>query len=90
MIHFLWKLGDWFVKRKGGGGFICASGPVLPFGYPSYPNLPSQESFDHPKGGYVSDSWDDVFLSCDGLVGKLLADHLLRDGRWLGEDVSEQ
>ena len=36
------------------------SGPLLPFGLPSYPNLPPQESFDHPKGGYVCDSWEDV------------------------------
>ena len=63
------------MERGGGGGggrFICMSGPVLPFGKPSDPNLPPQESFDYPKGGYVLDSWEDVFSSCEGSAGKLL------------------
>ena len=35
-------------------------------------------------------SWEDVFSSCEGSAGKLLGDHLLRDGSRLGEDVSGQ
>ena len=66
-------------NRKGWGRFICASRAVLPFGYPSYSNLSPQESFDHPKCGYVRDSWKDVFSSCEGSVKKLLAGYLLRD-----------
>ena len=31
-------------------------------------NLPPQESFNHPKKGYVCDSWGDMFSSCDELV----------------------
>ena len=34
--------------------------------------------------------WEDVFLSCEGSTGKLLADHLLRDSNWLEEDMSGQ
>ena len=79
MIHFLWKVGDWFPKWNGGGRFICTT-TVFPFGWPSHLNLPSQGSFDHPKGYYVRDSWEDVFSSCDGSAGKLLVGHLLRDG----------
>ena len=47
-------------------------------------------SFDHPKDGYVRDSWEDVFSSCERSVRKLLVDHLLRDGSRLGEDVPGQ
>ena len=87
MIHFYWKVGDWFPKWKGGGRFICAS-TVFPFGEPSHPNLLSQGLFDHPKGGYVRDLWEDVFSSYEGSVGKLLAaGHLLRDGSRLQEEV---
>ena len=32
-------------------------------------------------------SWEDVFLSCEGLAGKLLADHLLRDGSRQEEEI---
>ena len=53
-------------------------------------NLPPQESFDHSKGGYVRDSWEYVFSSCEGSVRKLLAGHFLRDDSRLGEDVSGQ
>ena len=56
----------------------------------SYPNLPPQESFDYSKGSYVRDSWEDVFLSCEGSAIKLLTNQLLRDGSWLEEDVSGQ
>ena len=31
-----------------------------------------------------------MFLSCEGLAGKLLADHLLRDDNQLVEDVFGQ
>ena len=72
----------------GGGGerfiFVLVN---FPFGLPSYPNLPLQESFDHPKGGYIHDSWEDFFSSCEGSSGKLLASHILRDDSRLGEDV---
>ena len=44
-----------------------------------YLNLLPQESFDHPKGSYVCDSWEDVFSRYEGLAEKLLADHLLKD-----------
>ena len=44
----------------------------------------------HPKGGYVRSSWDNVFLSCEGLAGKLLAGHLLRDYSRLEEDMPGQ
>ena len=47
----------------------------------------SSASFDHSKDGYVRDSWEDVFSSCDELVGKLLDDHLLIEGSRLGEVV---
>ena len=50
----------------------------------------SRESFDHLKDGYLRDSWEDVFSTCDGSVEKLLTDHLLRDDSRLGEDVSGQ
>ena len=66
------------------------SGPVLPFGYPSYPNLLPQESINHPKGGYVHDSWEDVFSNCEGLACKILVGHFLKDGSQLREDVSGQ
>ena len=33
--------------------------------------------------------WEDVFWGCEGLARKLLADHLLRDGSRLEEDVPE-
>ena len=72
------------------GHFICTSGYVLPFKKPSYPNPPLQESFDHLKGGYVRDSWEDVFSSCKGSVGKLLVDHFLRDDSRLEENVFGQ
>ena len=32
--------------------------------------------------------WEDVFLSYEGSVGKLLVDHLLRDGSRLEEDMA--
>ena len=64
---------------------VCSS-----FWIAKYLNLPPQESFDHPKGGYVRDLWEDVFSSCEGSTGKLLAGHLLRDDSRLGEDVSRQ
>ena len=89
MIHFLWKVGDWFPKWKGGGRFICAS-TVFPFGQPSRLNLPPQGSFDHLKGGYVHGLWEDVFLSWEGSARKSLAGHLLRDGSRLEEDVLRQ
>ena len=72
------------MERGGGRRFLCPSGLVL------LPNLPPQESFDYPKGGYVRDSWEDVFSSCEGSAGKLLDAHFLRDGSRLGEDVSGQ
>ena len=53
-------------------------------------NLPPQESFDHPKGDYVRDSWENVCSSCKGSAGKLLDDHLLRDDSRLREDVFGQ
>ena len=81
------EVGDWFMKLKGGRRFICAS-TVFPFGYPSHLNLSPQGSFDHSKGGYVHGLWEDVFLSCEGSTGKLLVDHLLRDGSRLEEDMS--
>ena len=74
---------------EGGRCFICTSA-IFHFELPGYLNLPSQESFDHPKGSYVRDSWEDVFSSCEGLAGKLLVGHLLRDGSRLGEDVPRQ
>ena len=49
----------------GGGGGGGSPGLVLPFGYPNYLNLPPQETFDHPKDGYVCDSWGDTFSSCE-------------------------
>ena len=49
-----------------------------------------QESFDHLKDGYLCNLWDDVFSSCEGSVGKLLAGHLLREGSRLGKDVPKQ
>ena len=83
-------MGDRFPKSKGGGRFIYVS-TVFPFGEPSHPNLPPQGSFDHPKGGYVRDSWEDMFLGYEGSTDKLLAaGHLLRDGSLLEEDVPEQ
>ena len=83
-------MGDWFPKWKGGGHFICAS-TVFLFGKPSHLNLPPQGSFDHPKDGYVSDLWEDVFSSCEGLARILLvAGHLLRDGSRVEEDVPGQ
>ena len=41
MIHFLWKVGDWFPKLKEGRRFICAL-TVFPFGKVSCPNIPPQ------------------------------------------------
>ena len=38
----------------------------------------------------MRDTWEDVFLSCDGSARKLLADHLVRDDSQLGNDVSKQ
>ena len=78
MIHFLWKVSNWFPKWKGGRRFICTS-TVFPFGCLSRPNL-SQGSFDHPKGGYIRGLWEDMFLSCKRSIGKSLVEHLLRDG----------
>ena len=43
-----------------------------------------QESFDHLKDGYLRDSWEDVFPSCERSSRKLLTSHLLRDGSLLG------
>ena len=86
---FLWKVGDWFPKWKGGGRFICAS-TAFPFEFPSRPNFPPQGLFDHPKGGYLRGLYDDVLSSCKGSVGELLAGHFLRDNSWLGKNVSEQ
>ena len=57
---FYGKVVDWFLKWKRGRRFICAS-TVFPFGQSSPPNLPHQESFDHPKGGYVHGLWENVF-----------------------------
>ena len=34
--------------------------------------------------------WEDVFLSCEGSVGKSLDGHLLRDDNRLEEDVLGQ
>ena len=34
--------------------------------------------------------WEDVFLSCEGSTGKLLASHLLRDDSRLKEDMPGQ
>ena len=61
MIHFLWEVGDWFPKWKGGRCFTCAS-TVFPFGKLSCPSLPPQGSFDHFKGGYVRGLREDMFL----------------------------
>ena len=57
---------------------------------PTHLNLLPQESFNHLKDGYLRDSWEDVFSSCEGSTEKLLADHFLKDGSQLGEDVPGQ
>ena len=49
--------------------------------------IPPQGSFDHPNGSYIHGLWEDVFLSYEGSVGKLLTDHILRDDSRLEEDV---
>ena len=84
--------GKWVIGLRNGkvGRLIFSSGPVLPLDNQVIPNLLLQESFDHPKGGYVCDSWEDVFSICEGSAGKLLVVHLLGDGSWLGDDVSGQ
>ena len=41
-------------------------------------------------GGYVRGLGEDMFLSCKGSTGKLLADHLLRDDSRLEEAVLGQ
>ena len=55
MFNFLWKVGNWLAKWKGGVLHLrimtCSS-----FWIKSYLNLPSQELFDHLKGDYVRDS----------------------------------
>ena len=38
----------------------------------------------------MHDLWENVFLSYEGSVGKLLADHFLRDGSRLKEDMLGQ
>ena len=89
MIYFLWKVGDWFLKWKGGVHFTCAS-TVFPFGKLSHPNLPPQGSLDHLQGGYVRGLWEDMFLSYKGSARESLVGHLLRDGCWLEEGVPGQ
>ena len=58
MVHFSWKVGDWFPKWKGGGALLpvkaCSSFWIAKLSE-------TQESFDHPKDDYVRYSWEDVF-----------------------------
>ena len=56
----------------------------------SHPNLSTQKSFDHLKDCYLHDSWENMFSSYKGSIGKLLTDHLLRDDNRLEEDVIGQ
>ena len=86
MIHFLWKVGDWFPKWKGSRRFTCTS-TIFPYGLLRRPNFPPQGSFDHLQGGYVQGLWEDMFLRCKESARKSLASHLLRNGSRLEEGV---
>ena len=70
-------------NRKGGGGGVCVLHlyvrPCSSFWIVKLFESSPQELFDHPKGDYVHDSREDVFLSYKESAGKLLADQLLRD-----------
>ena len=82
-------MSDWFAKWEG-GTLDLRVGTYSSFWITKLFESFASRSFDHPKGDYIHDLWEDVFSSYEGSVGKLLAGHLLGDGSQLGDDVSEQ